>query len=209
MLLITKEDIPGISNKTLNESGILPFFEIKTDVILEDFRSHDRIITINEDIGTELRKAFDQVCVIMFTAEPNDHFKDIITSIPKDSVMVGIREWDESVYRQIQTKKVTTYMMDEIVMEGINEVIDAVMAVSRKYDAVFVMVDLSVLDPIYTPGSERIIPGGMSSRELLYFLKRLGKLKNLRLLQIIGYNNKKDVNKLSSSLTAKIVREMC
>ena len=63
--------------------------------------------------------------------------------------------------------------------EKIGEICDSIMYVAKNFGALYISVDIDVLDPAFAPGTGYKEAGGMSTRELLYFLQRLRKLKNL------------------------------
>lgn len=70
-----------------------------------------------------------------------------------------------------------SYSMHDIMQEGITQICDVLMESSRSFPEVVVLISLTVLDPAFNPVSTN--PGGMSTRELLYFIKRLKHLKNI------------------------------
>ena len=98
--------------------------------------------------------------------------------------------------------------MSELSGEGMHETADAVMSVMRKFDAVYVSVDIDVLDPAFAPGTGYIEPGGMTTRELLYFIQRLKNLRNIMMWDLVEVNPEKDVNELTVMAAAKILVEM-
>ncbi len=78
---------------------------------------------------------------------------------------------------------------------------DAVIAAAKDFPALYVSIDVSVLDPAFAY-SDVNEPGGMTTRELLYFLRRLRLLKNLSAADIVG------VKEESAVVGAKILAEM-
>ena len=67
---------------------------------------------------------------------------------------------------------------------------------------IYLSIDIDVLDPRFAPGVGYIEPGGMSSRQLLYFIQRLNLLKTLRVIDIVEINSEKD--KKHDNMTVKI-----
>ena len=69
--------------------------------------------------------------------------------------------------------------MQEIAVEGKFEVSESVMANARRFEALYVSIDADVLDPAFV-SVDTPEPGGLSVRELLFFLHRLKRLRNFR-----------------------------
>ncbi len=135
--------------------------------------------------------------IIIFTAEPKP-FK----GMPAERMLfVGCRAWSRENFTQLRARNAKQYTMHEIIQEGINDVCDSVMAAAKDFPALYVSVDISVLDPAFAP-SDKNEPGGMTTRELLYFLRRLRLLKNLSAADIVG------VREGTAVLGAKLLTEL-
>jgi arginase family enzyme len=131
--------------------------------------------------------------------------KIIRHSGPQNILLVGVRNYPENVSSLIARHHIKSYTMREISFEGLHETCDAVMAASRTFKNLCVCIDLRVLDPAFAPGiiSE---PGGLTTRELIYFMQRLRLLKNLRLG--ILFNDMHDSSPELVILAAKILAEL-
>ncbi|MBU0757811.1 MAG: arginase family protein [Nanoarchaeota archaeon] len=123
-------------------------------------------------------------------------------------ILVGIRNMHSNENDFLKKNKIKTYPMKEFSHEGNSEVSDAIMSVARGFDALYVSIDIDAVDPAFAPGTGYIEPGGFTSRELLYMLQRIKLLKNLKLVDVVEVNPKKDVNGMTVALAAKIVVEM-
>ena len=82
-----------------------------------------------------------------------------------------------------------------------------VMEKARKFENLYISLDIDSVDPAFAPGTGCIEPGGLASRELIYFIQRLKLLKNLRMMDIVEVNPKIDVNNMTSKLAAKVIGE--
>lgn len=127
---------------------------------------------------------------------------------PQNIVLVGTRNWHQNEQDFLQKYKLKNFTMAEIAREGLHEVIDSVMSVARQWPACYVSIDIDVVDPAFAPATHFIEPGGLTSRELLYFLARLKNLKNLKAFDLVEINPKKDKNNLTVKLGAKIIAEI-
>lgn len=100
----------------------------------------------------------------------------------KRFVQIGLRGyWPEpETVAWMEEQGMRTYLMSEIVERGLRAVVDdAVAYAAEGADAVFLSVDIDVVDPGMAPGTGTPEPGGLTSRELLDTLRRLGRDLNV------------------------------
>lgn len=99
-------------------------------------------------------------------------------------VQIGLRGyWPEpETVAWMRDRGMRSYFMGEIVERGLAAVVDdAVAHAAEGASGVFVSVDIDVVDPAAAPGTGTPEPGGLTARELLDTLRRLG-----RDLRIVG-----------------------
>jgi len=97
-------------------------------------------------------------------------------------VQIGLRGYwpDPATVAWMEEQEMRTYLMSEIVARGLEPVVeDAVAYAAAGADAVFISVDIDVVDPGMAPGTGTPEPGGLTSRELLDTLRRLGRELNV------------------------------
>ena len=87
---------------------------------------------------------------------------------PGRYVQIGLRGWwpEEPIVAWQAEQGITSFFMHDVSREGI----DSILAKAREVlgsGAVFLTVDVDVLDPAFAPGTGTPEPGGMSSAELL------------------------------------------
>ncbi len=162
----------------------------------------------------------DNPGLVIFDAHPDlmDNFKtheDYLKSLiedkilnPKNVIIVGVRNWEQSEIEYLRDKKIKFFTMKNITEEGIHDISDTVMSNARRWGSLYISIDIDAVDPAFAPGTGHIEPGGLSSRELIYFLQRLKNLQNLKMADIVEVNPKKDVNQMTSKLAAKIIWEL-
>ena len=90
--------------------------------------------------------------------------------------------------------------MSQLAFQGCQEACDAAMQASRSKEHLVLLINLSVLDPAFNPAVKE--PGGMTSRELIYFVQRFRLLKGLQAVILTGYS------KETMSLLAKLIVEL-
>jgi len=83
---------------------------------------------------------------------------------------------------------------------------DGIMEFSKNKE-LYVSIDVRVIDPAFAPGTGYPEPGGLSTRELLFFIHKL-KLLNISSWDIVEVNPDKDINNITSKTAAKLVKEI-
>ncbi len=93
-------------------------------------------------------------------------------------VQIGLRGYwpGPETVAWMKEQRMRTFLMSEIVERGLRNVVeDAVAYALEDADSVFLSVDIDVVDPGMAPATGTPEPGGLTSRELLDTLRRLGK----------------------------------
>ncbi len=193
----------------------------------------EKIKTINEkciilggdhSISNPCFKAFKEnnskAGIVVFDAHPDlmssvgvrsqeDWLRDLIDNkLVEDVILIGLRSNDPEENEYIKEKKITAYPMKLIFSNEIENICDAVMEKIKDWNAVYLSIDIDAVDPAFAPGTGYQEPGGLSSRELIYFIQRLNKLKNIKMIDIVEVNPEKDINNMTSKLAAKIMGEL-
>ncbi len=167
-------------------------------------------------------KAFSKHCkkpgLLMFDAHPDcmNNFKttheDFINVLisegildPGRLVQVGVRAGTKQELDFLKEHNVRVYFMNQI--NNAEYLCDEIMEYFRDCDGLYVTVDIDVLDPSQAPGTGYLEPGGLTTRELFYFLARLKKLKQFKMIDIAEVNPEKDVNGITVRTAARIVQE--
>ena len=127
---------------------------------------------------------------------------------PENIVLVGLRNMSKNEMVFLKEKKIKYCPMKFIASEGKEFVCDEVMSFAKDFDALYLSIDIDVLDPAFAPGTGYLEPGGLSTRELLYFLQRMKNLKNLKLIDVVEVNPSKDLNDLTVKTAAKLIVEL-
>lgn len=231
---ILKISDSGITEKLkefyLNEEGILPILDVedvKSNEIGEKLKKslevNDKVVSIanNHSLSFPLVKAFsekyDNAGVIIFDGHPDClNEDDLVPSLIKNNIikkeniiLVGIRNWRKEEFSFIKENRIRFFDMRKINEFGRNDIIETIMETARSFNALYISVDMDVVDPAFAPGVNSPEPGGLTTRELLFFLHRLKKLQNLKAMDITEVNPGKDVNDITSKFGAKLIVEFC
>ena len=106
---------------------------------------------------------------------------------------------------------ITSYFMEDITRRGLDEIVDAAVAavVGAGAKGVFVSVDIDVVDPGMAPGTGTPEPGGLTARQLLDTVRRLGRELNVVGADIVEvaphYDQPMDV---TAALANRVVLEL-
>jgi arginase family enzyme len=124
---------------------------------------------------------------------------------PKNILLVGVRNSDVSELIFLKEKGVKVFSVDEFLFD-LEGKVDAIMEFGYSKD-VYVSIDIDCIDPAFAPGVSCCEPGGLTSRQFLYIMKRMSRMKNLRAMDLVEVNPSRDVNRMTSKLGAKILGE--
>lgn len=122
-------------------------------------------------------------------------------------LLISARSLSSAEVEFIKQKRITLISM-EVLEEDLQGVCDLVMERARKAEGFFLSIDLDCIDPAFAPGATELEPGGLSSRDLIYFIKRLSLLPNFRGATISEIDLDKDLNQITVKLGAKLLAEM-
>jgi len=116
-------------------------------------------------------------------------------------ILVGLRKIENKELEFLKQNNMRYFEMKNI--EDKEGVADLIMEASQGKN-LYLSLDIDVVDPAFAPGTGYLEPGGFSSQEIFYFMRRLKKLKNLKALDIVEVQ---EDNKMTVKLAARILEE--
>jgi agmatinase len=125
-------------------------------------------------------------------------------------LQVGLRGyWPEAeTLDWMRDQGMRSFEMSEIVAKGLDAVLDEVMSVAMsECDAVFLSVDVDVVDPGSAPGTGTPEPGGLSSRQLLDAVRRIAMSVPLAGVDIVEVSPPYDHAEVTAYLGNRIALE--
>ncbi len=125
-------------------------------------------------------------------------------------VQVGLRGYwpDRETLAWMEEKGFRSHFITEIEEHGAEAVIDrAIDEALDGADAVYLSVDIDVLDPAYAPGTGTAEPGGMSTRELLRAVRRIVGAVELAGMDVVEVSPPFDHADLTSMAANRVVME--
>lgn len=210
-----------LSNKLVYDNS-LKIFETKSKVI---FLGGDHSISypLGKGFLEHCKNLEKEPCLIVFDAhadcmpamqEPSHEEwlrKLIEGGFPKENVLiVGLRNvWREEI-RFLKENNIKTLSMSNLA-EDLNDMCDTIMEFSNKANSeLYVSVDIDIIDPVFAPATGYLEPGGLSSRQFIFLMQRIKKIKTLRAVDIVEINPLMDKlhNNMTVKLGAKILAEL-
>jgi agmatinase len=124
-------------------------------------------------------------------------------------VQVGLRGyWPfPEEFEWARSAGVRWHRMEEVIERGVDSVIDDVLAEISDASALFLSVDIDVLDPAFAPGTGTPEPGGMATRELLRGVRRLALEKDLAGMEIVEVSPPYDHAGITAMAAHRVVLE--
>jgi agmatinase len=117
---------------------------------------------------------------------------------PEDIFVVGVRNYTKEELAFIQQNKIKFQLTSDFSPKQIIEF-------AKKYDNIYLNLDIDVIDPAFAPGTGWPEPLGLNSKDVLDIILLLkGKIK---LLDIVEVSPPKDINNITSRLVARFLAE--
>lgn len=217
----------------LDNSKIKEANELIYQNALETFESKSKTVFLGGDHSTSfsLGKAFldycnnsgEESCLIVFDAhsdcmQPKE--KNMPTNeewlraliekgFPAENVLlVGMRNCSSEELVFLNKNRIRMININQL-MENIEDTCDTIMEFSNGKE-LYVSIDVSVVDSAFAPATVHSEIGGLTSRQLIYLIQRINKVRNLRVVDIVEINSEKDKqhNMITTKLGAKILGEL-
>jgi len=160
-------------------------------------------------------------CLIVFDAHPDlmepvnfnfptheEWLRGIIEQgFPAENILlVGLRNSYQDELKYLKEKGVRTISLNNLLVD-LEDTCDTIMEFADGKE-LYLSLDIDVVDPFYAPGTGYREPGGLTSRQLIYLVQRMKKMKNLKAVDIVEINPDKDKDKMTVKLGAKILSEL-
>jgi formiminoglutamase len=123
-------------------------------------------------------------------------------------VQIGIRNFsNSSPYTEFGISHgVTIYTMRDVREKGIKKIInDSLNQLSAEVDAIYISLDMDVLDQAFAPGCPAIGPGGMDSTTLLDGISYVASHPKVRGMDIVELDPTIDFRDMTSRIAAHVI----
>lgn len=165
------------------------------------------------------RKEGKQPCLIVFDShadcmtpmrEPTheEWLRALIEQgFPAENILlIGARNLWKDEIQFLAEKKIQRININSIV-DDIDNIADTIMEFGNGKET-YVSVDIDIVDPSCAPATGYQVPGGLTSRQLIYLIQRINKIKTLRAVDIVEINPEKQGGEQTVNLGAKILGEL-
>jgi arginase family enzyme len=105
-------------------------------------------------------------------------------------LLVGIRDCGLEEIEFVKRHNLKIVSMNRF-LEDAQDTCDAITEFSAGRET-YVSIDAEVADPAFAPAVAVPEPGGLTSREMIYLIQRINKMKNLKAVDITEINSEKD-----------------
>ncbi len=127
---------------------------------------------------------------------------------PSLMVFVGTRSWLGREKDLLSAHpQVGVHTARDVFVNGVGPIAEAVCRQLENAEAVYVTIDIDVLDPAYAPGTGTPEAGGLSTRELLELLRFVLRTLPVRALDIVEVSPPLDPSDVTSFAAIKLIYE--
>lgn len=133
---------------------------------------------------------------------------DVISE--RDLAQVGIRSYEsEEIDLYEAHPELLVIKAHDIFKEGHEKAIEKIVENFKGYDAIYLTLDIDVLDPAFAPGTGTPEAGGLSSRELLEMINKLFENLPIKAMDIVEVSPPLDTeNQITSWAALKVIYEV-
>lgn len=126
----------------------------------------------------------------------------------KDLAQVGVRSFEPEEVHFINQSDIRFYHASKVEQLGVVEVVKQLAEAYEDYDAIYISVDIDVLDPAYAPGTGTPEGGGLTSRQMMYMTRELVKNLPVKAFDLVEISPPRDINDTTSWAGLKIIYEL-
>ncbi len=128
---------------------------------------------------------------------------------PSRVAFVGIRSWlgDEQAFVDAHPE-IAVHTARDVYAHGVRGTADAVCRQLNGVSSVYVTIDIDVLDPAFAPGTGTPEAGGLSTRDLLEFLRPVFRDLPVRALDLVEVSPPLDRSDVTSFAATKLIYEV-
>ncbi|OEF99114.1 formimidoylglutamase [Vulcanibacillus modesticaldus] len=127
---------------------------------------------------------------------------------PKNLVQIGIRNYANAEHYREEAEGlgITVYPMKEVRTRPIKEIIEeAIKIASNGTEAIYVSLDIDVLDQAFAPGAVAIGPGGMDTFTLFDAVELLAQEKKVKGFDLVCIDPMQDFRNMTSRVGVQLI----
>jgi len=133
--------------------------------------------------------------------------EDVISG--EDLFFVGVRVAEEDELELLRRNpEITVVRAIDVHHHGIEPVLQQLQEKFSSYDAVYLTIDIDVLDPAFAPGTGTPVSGGLTSVQLIQLFKQMIRTLPIRAMDIVEVAPPLDVNGITSWAALRLILEL-
>lgn len=128
---------------------------------------------------------------------------------PEDLLLLGIRAAEaEEIELLHRNKDITMISASDVFYKGFQECCKIIYNKFKNYDSVYFSLDIGVLDPAFAPGVGTPVSGGITSRELIEFVRYIIKNLPIKNMDIVEMAPPLDSNDITCWAALRVIEEV-
>jgi arginase len=125
--------------------------------------------------------------------------------IPKNVVLIGLRDIDPKEKEIIKSSGVTFFTMRDIDEQGISNVMYQTLKKLSHIEEIHVSLDMDSIDPMICPGVGTPVKGGLTYREAHLAMEIIADSKKLSSVDIVEINPMLDIHNKTAEIAVELI----
>ncbi|MBI2822239.1 MAG: arginase family protein [Acidobacteria bacterium] len=127
---------------------------------------------------------------------------------PRAAALVGVRSFSPAEMEFLQHNNILHVTARDFQLRGSDRCAQQIIEALYDVDRIYLSVDANVFDPAFAPGATTPVPGGLSPREVLSFLRLVFARLRIAAMDLVDISPVWDVSDLAGRLGARMVLEV-
>lgn len=133
--------------------------------------------------------------------------EDVISG--EDLLFTGIRVAEVDELKKLeQNPGITVIRAVDVHNDGAEKTFRKIKETFNGYEAIYLTIDIDVLDPAFAPGTGTPVSGGLTSVQLVYLFKKMMEELPIKAMDIVEVAPDLDVNNVTSWAALRIIQEL-
>jgi len=120
-------------------------------------------------------------------------------------IFIGGSDFDQPELDLVERENIKSYPLLNIMSYGLAPALDAIDALCKQVDNVWVSFDLDCVDKQYAPAAAMPNKGGLAYREIIALAEYIGWHQNVIGVDVVEYNPANDIEAKTAELTVEVI----
>jgi len=127
---------------------------------------------------------------------------------PEDLFFVGVRAAEKEELEMLkENPEIGMISAMQIFTKGYPNAFKEIAMRYRKYDSIYLTIDIDVLDPASAPGTGTPAPGGITTQGLIYLVEKIMEMLPVHAMDIMEISPPLDINDITSWAGMRLLQE--